>query len=74
MSTASNPQLHPLQLNPQTGEPFLRLRKHENVILTPKRREADKAAIIRNMNDWAIAQWLSGPPWPYTEGTYTPPA
>ncbi|KDR85591.1 hypothetical protein GALMADRAFT_132268 [Galerina marginata CBS 339.88] len=60
----SNPQLHPLEVNPKTGEPFLRLRKHKNIILTPPREE-DAPAFIPLMNDPRVCDWLSGPPYPY---------
>ena len=29
-------------------------------------READEQAIVASLNDWAIAQWLTRPPFPYT--------
>jgi hypothetical protein len=67
MSTATEHQLHPLQVDPKTGEPFLHLKKHHNIILTPLRHE-DKPPMAKYLNDPAIAMWLSGPPFPYTEG------
>ncbi|KAG6846098.1 hypothetical protein H0H87_006462 [Tephrocybe sp. NHM501043] len=35
----ANHQLHPLEVNSLTSEPFLRLRNHKNIILTPPRAE-----------------------------------
>ncbi|KAI1788791.1 acyl-CoA N-acyltransferase [Ganoderma leucocontextum] len=56
---------HPLQFNPTTGEPFLRLpAPHENVIITPPRM-SDGPAIVANMSDPAIYVFLEGPPFPY---------
>ena len=61
----SKPHLLPLQFNPQTGEPFLRLPSpHDNIILTPPRM-SDVAAIVSHMNDPAVYTWLEGPPFPY---------
>ncbi|RDB29408.1 hypothetical protein Hypma_015951 [Hypsizygus marmoreus] len=60
----ANPQLHPLEVNPRTGEPFLRLRKHKNVILTPP-RSSDIPENIRYLNDPHVNDMLSGPPVPY---------
>jgi len=58
-------QLTPLQINPTTREPYLRLPSpNENIIITPPRVE-DAAAIVNNMNDPAVYTWLSGPPYPY---------
>ncbi|KAG6875529.1 hypothetical protein C0993_008784 [Termitomyces sp. T159_Od127] len=59
-----NPQFYPLEVNSQTGEPFLRLRNHKNLILTPPRPE-DVLAYIPNMNDHRIYQWLGSPPFPF---------
>ncbi|KAG0709436.1 GNAT domain-containing protein [Suillus ampliporus] len=58
-------QLHPLEFNPKTGEPFLRLpAPHQNIILTPP-REGDQAVLTHHMNDPAIYKWIEGPPVPY---------
>ncbi|KAG1734033.1 uncharacterized protein EDB91DRAFT_1057071 [Suillus paluster] len=58
-------QLHPLEINPKTGEPFLRLpAPHQNIILTPP-REGDQSINMHHMNDPAIHKWLEGPPVPY---------
>ncbi|KAF9486333.1 hypothetical protein BDN70DRAFT_869824 [Pholiota conissans] len=61
----ANPQLYPLEVNATTKEPFLRLRNHKNIILTPPRHD-DEDALIAALNDFAIADCLSGPPYPYT--------
>ncbi|KIK38435.1 hypothetical protein CY34DRAFT_809325 [Suillus luteus UH-Slu-Lm8-n1] len=58
-------QLHPLEINPKTGEPFLRLAApHQNIILTPP-RQGDQSVLIQHMNDPAIYEWIEGPPTPY---------
>ncbi|KAJ7146313.1 acyl-CoA N-acyltransferase [Mycena epipterygia] len=59
-----NPQLHPLEVNPATGEPFLRLTSHKNIILTPPRLN-DGPAIVPILNDERVYHWLSSPPNPY---------
>ncbi|KAI0784053.1 hypothetical protein C8Q75DRAFT_725113 [Abortiporus biennis] len=59
-------QLHPIQIDPRTEEPFIRLPSpYENIILTPPRME-DAPHIIQNLNDPKLIQWLEGPPHPYT--------
>ncbi|KAH9486385.1 hypothetical protein JR316_0000449 [Psilocybe cubensis] len=60
-----NPQLYPLEVNPTTGEPFLRLRGHHNIIITPPRPE-DVPAMVPYHNDPRICEYLGGPPFPYT--------
>lgn len=45
-----NPQLHPLEVNPTTSEPFLRLKQHRNIIITPPRTE-DAQHLLVPMND-----------------------
>ncbi|KAJ7028543.1 acyl-CoA N-acyltransferase [Mycena alexandri] len=54
---ALNPQLRPLEVNPKTGEPFLRLISHKNIILTPARLD-DGPAMITYFNDERVYQWL----------------
>ncbi|KAG6873828.1 hypothetical protein C0995_010440 [Termitomyces sp. Mi166 len=61
----ANPQLHPLEVNSLTGEPFLRLRNHKQIIITPPRPE-DVVLYPAIMNDPRIYQWLGSPPFPYT--------
>ncbi|KAI8990554.1 acyl-CoA N-acyltransferase [Trametes punicea] len=61
----SKSQFPPLQFNPQTGEPFLRLPSpHDNIIITPPRM-SDAPTIVSYMNDPALYHWLEGPPFPY---------
>ena len=60
-------QLHPIQLNPQTGEPVLRLPEpFSNIILTPP-RASDVASVVENLNDPKVYSTIMGPPWPYRE-------
>lgn len=58
-------QLSPLELNTLTQEPFLRLRKHRNIILTPMRWE-DAPHITTLLNDPRVYEWLMSTPYPYT--------
>ncbi|KAF7966039.1 hypothetical protein HWV62_40443 [Athelia sp. TMB] len=59
--------LYPLELNPQTGEPFLRLPSpFEHIIITPP-READTAAMVEILGDSRVNQWLQGPPYPFLQ-------
>ncbi|KZT30922.1 acyl-CoA N-acyltransferase [Neolentinus lepideus HHB14362 ss-1] len=59
--------LHPLQLNPQTGEHYLRLPPpHQNIIITPL-RPTDADAIAQNLNDIRVYDNLSNVPHPYTQ-------
>ena len=67
MSNSPPDQFAPLQINPKTGEPFLRLREHENIILTPPRWE-DAEALLPLFNDPAMYQWFVSPPVPYLKG------
>lgn len=62
----ANSQLLPLQSNPQTGEPFLRLRSNPNIILTPLRWN-DSPELIALRNDPGVHIWL-GTPYPYLQG------
>ncbi|KAG2128609.1 hypothetical protein DEU56DRAFT_915479 [Suillus clintonianus] len=58
-------QLHPLEVNPKTGEPFLRLpAPHQNIIITPP-RQGDQSVLTQHMNDPAIYGWKVSPPVPY---------
>ncbi|KAH6916637.1 GNAT domain-containing protein [Coprinopsis sp. MPI-PUGE-AT-0042] len=54
----------PLQRNPKSGEIFLRLRKHSNIILTPP-RASDAEKITEHLQDPKINSWLVSPPVPY---------
>jgi len=54
-----------LQVNPTTGEVFLRLpAPHENIIITPP-RDSDAADIIAILNDPRVYNSLVGTPLPY---------
>ncbi|TFK41960.1 hypothetical protein BDQ12DRAFT_696498 [Crucibulum laeve] len=59
-----NPQIHPLEINPLTGEPFLRLRNRPNIIITPP-RWSDTPHILPILNDERVHVWLRGPPVPF---------
>ncbi|KAF9817994.1 hypothetical protein IEO21_03069 [Rhodonia placenta] len=62
----SHSQLHPLQVNPATGEPYLRLGSPlENIILTPQ-RPSDVAYNVPILNNPDVVRWLEGLPYPYT--------
>lgn len=61
----SRSYLRPLQFNPTTGEPYLRLPSpHTNVIITPPRM-SDVDALVGHMNDHKIRRSLTGPAYPY---------
>ncbi|KAJ3575239.1 hypothetical protein NP233_g1228 [Leucocoprinus birnbaumii] len=64
-STPEMIQIGPLEINPLTEEPFLRLRKHPNVIITPPRL-TDAPLLVHPLNDEKVHVWLSSPPYPYT--------
>ncbi|KAF5312790.1 hypothetical protein D9619_002817 [Psilocybe cf. subviscida] len=52
------------ETNPSTGELFLRLRHHRNIIITPHRLE-DAPLMVPLFNDPRIYHWLLRPPFPY---------
>ena len=57
--------MNTLQVNPTTGEVFLRLpAPHENIIITPP-RDSDAADITLILNDPRVYKTLLGPPFPY---------
>jgi len=57
--------MNTLQVNPTTGEVFLRLSApHENIIITPP-RDSDAADITLILNDPRVYKNLLGPPFPY---------
>ncbi|EPT01564.1 hypothetical protein FOMPIDRAFT_1023242 [Fomitopsis schrenkii] len=61
----SHSHLHPLQVNPLTGEPYLRLPSpHANIIITPPRM-SDVDALVGHLNDTKVVNSLIGPPYPY---------
>ncbi|KAG5339351.1 hypothetical protein C0989_004631 [Termitomyces sp. Mn162] len=58
-------QLLPLEVNPSTGEPFLRIPyPGKNLIITPPRLY-DVDAVLVALNDSRIYTWMTGPPLPY---------
>ncbi|KAF9074967.1 GNAT domain-containing protein [Rhodocollybia butyracea] len=61
----SKSQLHPLKVNPSTGEPFLPLDSHPGFIITPPRL-SDIVLLPDLLNDPNVHPWLKGPPYPYT--------
>ncbi|KAF4573300.1 hypothetical protein EYR40_003619 [Pleurotus pulmonarius] len=56
----------PLQINQATKEPFIRLRRHPNIVVTPPRL-TDADALVQLLNDPRVHEWLKGPPYPYTQ-------
>jgi RimJ/RimL family protein N-acetyltransferase len=54
-------------VNPKTGEPFLRLLSHKNIIITPPRL-SDAPLYVPILNDERVIHWLSSPPYPYLLG------
>ncbi|KAK0208667.1 hypothetical protein DFS33DRAFT_1451579 [Desarmillaria ectypa] len=60
-----NRQLYPLEVNSH-GEPFLRLKAHPNIILTPPRL-TDASALMKVLNDEHVCKWLKSPPYPYLQ-------
>jgi hypothetical protein len=65
----ANHQLHPLEINASTGEPFLRLNHHKNIILTPHRL-SDVVCYPPILNDPRVYEWLLCPPIPYLPGNW----
>ncbi|KAH7915628.1 hypothetical protein BJ138DRAFT_1054409 [Hygrophoropsis aurantiaca] len=60
-------QLYPLEVNPSTGEPFLRLpAPNDNIIITPPRYE-DEPLFGPIINHPEVSIWLEGPPIPYRD-------
>ncbi|OJA13094.1 hypothetical protein AZE42_09332 [Rhizopogon vesiculosus] len=63
--TSQQSQFHPLEVNPETGEPFLRLpAPHQSIIITPP-REGDQSTLMQYFNDPAIFGWIDGSPVPF---------
>lgn len=57
--------MNPLQVNPTTGEVFLRLpAPYENLIITPP-RESDRDDLVLMFNDPRIYKFFLSPPFPY---------
>jgi hypothetical protein len=63
----ANPQLYPLEVNARTGEPFLRLNNHKNIILTPH-RPSDVQCYPPILNDPRVYEWVLTPVNPYLPG------
>ncbi|CDO75484.1 hypothetical protein BN946_scf184935.g20 [Trametes cinnabarina] len=60
-------QFYPVQHDPCTGEPYIRLPvPFERFTITPPRRE-DVPHIIRILNDDPVKRWIDGLPFPYLE-------
>lgn len=60
-------QLYPLEINTQTGEPFLRLpAPNDNIILTAPRTN-DTKSLAPIINNPRVSIWLEGPPIPYRD-------
>lgn len=59
----------PVQFNPVTKEPYLRLAApHSNIIITPHRLDQIEDEVtprVKILNDPQIYPWLEGPPYPY---------
>ncbi|KAJ7110293.1 hypothetical protein C8R43DRAFT_936300, partial [Mycena crocata] len=61
---STNHQLHPLEVDPETGEPFLRLAGHASIVITPPRL-SDVPSIVLLMNDERVYSGLGSPPFPF---------
>ncbi|KAJ3789957.1 acyl-CoA N-acyltransferase [Lentinula aff. detonsa] len=57
-------QFHPLKTNASTGELYLPLEYHPNIILTTPRL-SDIPKLPDLLNDPGVCIWLRGPPYPY---------
>lgn len=64
MSILAGGQYYPLWIHRQTEEPFLRLKNHKNIIVTPP-RETDAAALTTLMNHPLVYEWSDIPTIPY---------
>ncbi|KZV99031.1 hypothetical protein EXIGLDRAFT_726514, partial [Exidia glandulosa HHB12029] len=67
-STAADAaNLHPLKVDPTTGEVYLQLpAPYEHIVLTLQ-RESDAPVLMQHFNDPRIYMNLPGTPYPYTE-------
>jgi hypothetical protein len=59
--------MNPIQFNEKSGEPFIPLKSHSDIILTPLRFD-DVPRMVEMLNDQKIIKWFDGPPYPYYEG------
>ncbi|KAJ3978110.1 acyl-CoA N-acyltransferase [Lentinula raphanica] len=57
-------QTYPLRVNSTTGELYLPLESHPNIIITPPRM-SDIPRLPDLLNDPGVCVWISGPPYPY---------
>lgn len=60
-----NSQLYPLEIDAQTGEPFLRLPAPNDSIILTAPRMSDIKSLAPIINDPKVSIWLEGPPIPY---------
>lgn len=58
-------QLDPLEFDSSRNEPFLRLREHRNIILTPPRPSSDAPRLVGLLSDPIIYMQLARSPVPY---------
>lgn len=67
MAQTEAERLHPLKIDPASGEPYLQLAPpYAHIVLTPQRR-SDIPVVLKNLNDPRIYMTLVGPPLPYRE-------
>jgi hypothetical protein len=59
--------MDPIQFNEKSAEPFIPLKSHPDIILTPLRFD-DVPRMVEMLNDQKIIKWFDGPPYPYYEG------
>ena len=56
----------PIEFNEKTGEPFIQLKSHPDIIVTPLRFD-DVPHMVELLTDEKIIQWLSSPSVSYDE-------
>ena len=60
-----HPNWHPLQIDPQNGEPYLRLPVPlDNIIITPPRLD-DADSLVKTLGHDDVVKWLTAIPKPY---------
>ncbi|KAI0053431.1 hypothetical protein FA95DRAFT_1552492 [Auriscalpium vulgare] len=65
LSNSLSPQLAPFEIDPRTGEPYLRLPPPlSHIVITPP-RPSDAPTAVRLFNDPLVYRWVSTPPFPY---------
>lgn len=57
MSILAGGQYYPLWINTKTEEPFLRLKKHKNIIITPP-KSSDAPELCTLLNHPLIQEWM----------------